>query len=65
MEEAIGERIYDFIKQISKLQTAADFREPVDPIKYGCFNYYDIIEKPMDLLTLKENLLNGKYNTLT
>ncbi len=37
------------------------FRVPVDPIGLGIPDYFDIIKKPMDLSTIKNNLDAGKY----
>lgn len=38
------------------------FRTPVDPAALGIPDYFDIVKKPMDLGTVKQNLINGKYN---
>lgn len=37
------------------------FRTPVDPNALGIPDYFDIVKKPMDLATVKNNLINGKY----
>lgn len=36
-------------------------REPVDAIDHS--DYYQIIDTPMDLRTVKEDLLGGNYDT--
>lgn len=38
-----------------------EFIRPVDPIKQGIPQYYDIIKKPMDLGTIKSKLKNNQY----
>ena len=42
---------------------AIDFLEPVDYIGLNILDYPDIIKHPMDLGTVKKNLLNKVYNT--
>lgn len=37
------------------------FRTPVEPISMGIPDYFDIIKKPMDLSTIKNNLDEGNY----
>jgi hypothetical protein len=37
------------------------FHEPVDPIKLGIEDYFDIIKKPMDFGTIKKKLNNNAY----
>ncbi|KAJ1701005.1 hypothetical protein LUZ63_000784 [Rhynchospora breviuscula] len=37
------------------------FNHPVDPIKLGIPDYFSIIKNPMDLGTIKKNLLKRKY----
>ena len=42
---------------------AIDFLEPVDYIALNILDYPEIIKHPMDLGTVKKNLLNKVYNT--
>jgi hypothetical protein len=56
-----NERIYDFLKQVTKLQNAAFFRKPVDVVEYQCANYYNIITNPMDLHTMQIKLIEGSF----
>lgn len=39
------------------------FYEPVDPVKFNIPDYFDIIKKPMDLGTIKQNLTNNNYTS--
>lgn len=38
------------------------FRMPVDPGALGIPDYFEIVKKPMDLSTIKNNLNSGKYS---
>jgi hypothetical protein len=44
------------INTVFKYNQAWIFHEPVDPIKLGIPDYYDIIKNPMDLGTIKTKL---------
>jgi hypothetical protein len=37
------------------------FKEPVDPNKYGCYDYYDVIKNPMDFGTMLQKIKNKEY----
>lgn len=41
------------------------FSQPVDPERDQCPTYFTIITKPMDLGTVKNKLLENKYNSIT
>lgn len=38
------------------------FRYPVDPQALAIPDYFEIVKKPMDLGTIRSNILNGKYS---
>ena len=40
------------------------FHEPVDAVKFGITDYYDIITYPMDLSTIKKKLTFNGYKDL-
>lgn len=40
------------------------FAEPVDPVAENVPDYHQVIKRPMDLRTLKENLGKGLYTTV-
>ena len=44
-----------------KAKGSAWFHEPVDPVKFGIMDYFDIISKPMDLGTVKKKLNHNVY----
>ncbi|KRZ33061.1 Protein cbp-1 [Trichinella pseudospiralis] len=48
-------------ERIDRMEEAIPFRVPVDPQLLNIPDYFDIVKKPMDLLTIKENLLGGEY----
>ena len=52
------------IETLSKEKDAYDFLAPVDYNGLGLPDYPKIIKKPMDLGTVKDNLLKGEYNTI-
>lgn len=49
------------MKHLMKLNQAWIFLEPVDPEKLQIFDYFDIIQNPMDFGTIKEKLSQHKY----
>lgn len=54
----------DLLKELSKLQHAQWFLEPVDPIKYNIPDYPKIIKTPMDFATIRMNIENGNYDSV-
>ena len=46
-----------------KLKTSYWFYEPVEPIKFGILDYFDIITHPMDLGTVKKKLNYNVYES--
>lgn len=40
------------------------FLQPVDPIALGIPDYFDVIQDPMDLSTMRNKLENGRYRSL-
>lgn len=40
------------------------FNKPVDPVALGIPDYNDIVKTPMDLGTVKENIISSKYSSL-
>ena len=40
------------------------FNSPVDPVELGLPDYFEVIDKPMDLGSVKKQLENGVYKTL-
>nr|XP_043631054.1 uncharacterized protein LOC122602438 [Erigeron canadensis]XP_043631055.1 uncharacterized protein LOC122602438 [Erigeron canadensis] len=52
----------EVIKKTMKLDAAAPFNQPVDPVALGIPDYFDVIKTPMDFGTICYNLENGlKY----
>lgn len=49
------------MQNVKRVQAAAPFRLPVDPVALNIPSYPTIISKPMDLRTLEDNLKGGKY----
>ncbi|KMT07956.1 hypothetical protein BVRB_6g144900 [Beta vulgaris subsp. vulgaris] len=52
----------EVVKKIMKMDAAEPFNVPVDPIKLGIPDYFDVIDTPMDFGTVRNNLESGtKY----
>jgi len=49
------------LKELQEKPDAQPFIEPVDWKAYGLTDYPEIIKKPMDLGTIQEKLVSGKY----
>ena len=60
MEECLQSRwekdAVRIFNQIWKVKGAYHFHDPVDPVKYGVLDYFNVIEKPMDLGTIKKKV---------
>jgi hypothetical protein len=48
-----------------KMPEAFPFNEPVDPVKLGIPDYFEVITHPMDFSTIKKNLDTEQYHTFT
>lgn len=53
----------EIIKRIKRSTYSSPFKEPVDPIKLGCVDYFDIVKQPMDISTINNKLINEKYES--
>ncbi|KAK9173160.1 Bromodomain protein [Cryptosporidium meleagridis] len=40
------------------------FIYPIDPIRDGCLDYFEVIKTPMDLITVSNKLLNDQYKNI-
>ncbi|KAJ1703291.1 hypothetical protein LUZ63_003070 [Rhynchospora breviuscula] len=50
------------IRKIMKMEAAAPFNEPVDPVALGIPDYFDVIDTPMDFSTICKEIGQGhKY----
>ncbi len=47
-----------------KAKGAGNFHAPVDPIKWGISDYFDVVKNPMDLGTVRKKLTNNVYMCL-
>ncbi len=52
------------LKEMKKHPSSGLFLEPVDPVKYGIPDYFDIIKQPMDLGTVEAKLNALQYTTV-
>jgi hypothetical protein len=66
METFIGMNIReckDVLKKLQASKMAHPFNDPVDPVRFGLTDYFDKIQKPMDLGTVRSNLQRSAYTT--
>ena len=54
---------YKYINKLLRHPLSACFLIPVDPVRDRVPDYPKIITHPMDLGTVRDNLLDGKYST--
>lgn len=54
-------KLKKIFETMEKDNQAYDFLEPVDYVTLGILDYPKVITHPMDLGTVKKNLLNGEY----
>ncbi|KAB5593213.1 Transcription initiation factor TFIID subunit 2 [Ceratobasidium theobromae] len=52
------------LANLKRVENAAIFERPVDPIRDGCPTYLQEIKRPMDLGTMGTKLRSGKYKTM-
>ncbi|OHS99658.1 hypothetical protein TRFO_08283 [Tritrichomonas foetus] len=55
-------RCITIIDELLKNKISRIFADPVDPELDNCPNYLDIIKRPMDLGTVRANLVNDRYD---
>jgi polyribonucleotide nucleotidyltransferase len=51
------------ITELKKDPNSQEFHKPVEWESMGLWNYLQIVKKPMDLQTVKNNVQNDKYRT--
>ena len=54
-------RVDRILSNMIKHKASWPFLQPVDPVRDGCPTYFEIVDKPMDLGTIKSNLGKGVY----
>ena len=59
----LSEYVHDFLIEIRKPTYVTPFKNPVDPNEIP--HYYSVIKNPMDLSTMYQKLLDGKYQFLS
>ena len=61
LEKKIKTELQTILKTLSDLHCSRPFREPVDARRYP--DYFQIVTRPMDLKTLRKNVIDNKYQT--
>ena len=54
---------YEITVLYQEHEEACPFLTPVDPVKLGIPDYFDIIKQPMDLGTIKQMMKNKEIQT--
>eukprot|EP00188_Purpureofilum_apyrenoidigerum_P002655 Plantae.Rhodophyta-Purpureofilum_apyrenoidigerum.ctg27174.p1 GENE.Plantae.Rhodophyta-Purpureofilum_apyrenoidigerum.ctg27174~~Plantae.Rhodophyta-Purpureofilum_apyrenoidigerum.ctg27174.p1 ORF type:complete len:467 (-),score=107.78 Plantae.Rhodophyta-Purpureofilum_apyrenoidigerum.ctg27174:137-1537(-) len=57
----LQKHLQDVLNLLKNHNAAWPFLEPVDPKATGAFDYYDVIENPIDFRTIQERLDTGWY----
>jgi hypothetical protein len=52
------------VDYLSKHKNASIFMDPVDPVALNIPTYFDIVQRPMDISTLSDNLEKGLYSKI-
>ncbi|KAL2936545.1 Transcription factor GTE10 [Bienertia sinuspersici] len=61
MDDTMTSICYKILTDIMNLERSKPFHTPPKPAVWGIADYFDIVKKPMDLGTIKQNLLQNKY----
>jgi len=62
MDEKISKLFLPLLDKLYNTEPAGEpFRNPVDPVKYGCIDYYLYIKHPIDLSTIRKKLVTNQY----
>lgn len=51
------------LNQVWKVKGAYYFYDPVDTVKYGVLDYYEVIANPMDMNAIKKKLNFNAYDS--
>lgn len=54
-------RCLQALEKVEEYKISSFFSRPVDPVRDNCLNYFEIIEHPMDLGTVRKKLLSNEY----
>ncbi len=60
----LGKKCLDVLKGLQKHEHGWVFATPINPVELGIHDYFDVIQKPMDLGTVEEKLTGGSYHFL-
>ncbi|KAL2936543.1 Transcription factor GTE10, partial [Bienertia sinuspersici] len=61
MDDTMTSICYKILTDIMNLERSKPFHTPPKPAVWGIADYFDIVKKPMDLGTIKQNLVQNKY----
>ncbi|KAJ1653566.1 hypothetical protein IWQ61_006334 [Dispira simplex] len=61
MDEGDYDRCGVVLRRLQSSRFRTLFLQPVDPVRDGCPNYFDVIKHPMDLHTIEQKLISHQY----
>lgn len=64
ISSSIRRKLSILLENLKKDPNFAIFIEPIDPIRDGCIDYFEVIKNPMDLKTVSSRLIDDKYNNI-
>lgn len=59
------QRCLKVMDELDSYKSFTFYREPVDPIRDNCPDYFDVISNPMDLSTVRNKLKQDKYTSIS
>lgn len=62
--DAFQKGMFNILQLLQSHKSSPPFTEPIDPIEQGIPDYFDIIEKPMDLRTVESKVLTSQYTSM-
>ena len=57
------QRCLGIVDNLLRTDEMYPFYEPVDPVALGIPTYFDVVKNPMDLSTVKSNIVSGLYSS--
>lgn len=58
-------RCLKVLDQIERNESFYLYKQPVDPVRDECPDYFQVISEPMDLSTIRRKLLDDKYTSIS
>ncbi|KAF7458076.1 bromodomain-containing protein [Cryptosporidium felis] len=65
ISSSVKRRLSTLLEVLRKNPDFSIFVHPIDPIRDGCLDYFEVIKNPMDLSTISNKLLNDDYKCVS